>query len=92
MQILNPKPLNPKPLNSPLSCRVAGKLLTYDFPETSCASKRRMIVGIVLGLYRDDGNENGSCYSIMGLNRDNGKENGNYYLWFPLNQVYSSAI
>ena len=35
-----------------------------------------------LGLYRDNGKENGSYYIIigykLGLYRDNGKENGNY--------------
>ena len=29
-------------------------------------------------LYRDNGKENGSYYSILGLYRDNGRENGNY--------------
>ena len=32
----------------------------------------------MLGLYRDNGKENGNYY--LGLYRDNGKENGNYYL------------
>ena len=36
----------------------------------------------MLGLYRDNGKENGNYYSILGLYRDNGKENGNYYLGF----------
>ena len=37
----------------------------------------------MLGLYRDNGKENGNYYSIMGyilgLYGDNGKENGSYY-------------
>ena len=37
-----------------------------------------------MGLYRDNGKENGNYYTIigytMGLYRDNGKENGNYGL------------
>ena len=32
-----------------------------------------------MGLYRDNGKENGNYYNILGLYRDNGKENGNYY-------------
>ena len=32
-----------------------------------------------MGLYRDNGKENGNFYGILGLYRDNGKENGNYY-------------
>ena len=36
-------------------------------------------MGAILGLYRDNGKENGNYYSILGLYRDNGKENGNYY-------------
>ena len=32
-----------------------------------------------MGLYRDNGKENGNYYSRLGLYRDNGKENGNYY-------------
>ena len=51
------------------------------------------ILGYVLGLYRDNGKENGSYYLglyrgymgilgyILGLYRDNGK-NGSYYLGF----------
>ena len=35
---------------------------------------------IVIGLYRDNGKENGNCYSVLGFYRDNGKENGNDYL------------
>ena len=46
------------------------------------------IIGYVLGLYWDNGKENGSyrdCrvyigYSMLGLYWDNGKENGNYYI------------
>ena len=38
------------------------------------------IIGYILGLYRDDGNEHGSYYNRIGnvwrLYRDNGKENG----------------
>ena len=34
---------------------------------------------LLLGLYWDNGKENGNYYSILGLYRDNGKENGNYY-------------
>ena len=41
------------------------------------------IIGYILGLYRDNGKENGNYYSIMGYNIlscwDSGKENGNYY-------------
>ena len=33
----------------------------------------------ILGLYRDNGKDNGNCYSILGLHRDNGKDNGNCY-------------
>ena len=33
----------------------------------------------ILGLYRDNGKENGNYCSILGLYWDNGKENGNYY-------------
>ena len=29
-------------------------------------------------VYRDNGKENGKCYSILGLYWDNGNENGNY--------------
>ena len=41
-------------------------------------------IGIILGLYRDNGKENGNYYNglyrgYMGVYRDNGKENGNYY-------------
>ena len=36
----------------------------------------------ILGLYRDNGKEDGNYYSILGLYRDNGKENGNYYSGF----------
>ena len=35
--------------------------------------------GYILGLYGDNGKENGSYYSILGLYRDNGTENGNNY-------------
>ena len=35
-------------------------------------------VGVMLGLYRDNGKENGNYYSILGLFWDTGKENGNY--------------
>ena len=41
----------------------------------------------ILGLYRDNGKENGNYYiaqkynySVLGLYRDNGKENGNHYI------------
>ena len=41
-------------------------------------------VGDILGLYRDNGKQNGNYYSIIGyilwFYWDNGKENGNYYL------------
>ena len=33
----------------------------------------------ILGLYWDNGKENGNYYGIFGLYRDNGKENGNHY-------------
>ena len=40
-------------------------------------------MGFILGLYWDNGKENGNYYSIigfiLGLYWDNGKENGNYY-------------
>ena len=43
-------------------------------------------IGVILGIYRDNGKENGNYYSIigyiLGLYRDNGKENGNYYIGF----------
>ena len=32
-----------------------------------------------MGLYWDDGKENGDYYSILGVYWDNGKENGDYY-------------
>ena len=35
-------------------------------------------VMLILGLYRDNGEENGNYYSILGLYRGNGEENGNY--------------
>ena len=41
----------------------------------------------MLGLYWDNGKENGDYYSklnILGLYWDNGEYNGNYYLWFGL--------
>ena len=45
----------------------------------------------MLGLYRDNGKENGRYYSIIGyvtgLYRDNGKEDGSYYWGFPHNSV-----
>ena len=41
------------------------------------------LIGYILGLYWDNGKENGNYYSIIGyifgLYWDNGKENGNYY-------------
>ena len=37
-------------------------------------------IGMILGLYRDNGQENGNYYSVLGLYRDNGKENGSYYI------------
>ena len=33
----------------------------------------------ILGLYWDNGEENGSYYNMLGVYWDNGKENGNYY-------------
>ena len=36
-------------------------------------------IRVILGLYRHNGKENGSYYSILRLYRDNGKENGSYY-------------
>ena len=41
-------------------------------------------VGVILGLYWDNGKENGNDYSILGFYWDNGKENGSYYS----NRVY----
>ena len=42
------------------------------------------IIGTILGLYRDNGKENGNYRiiigHILGLYRDNGKENGNNYI------------
>ena len=44
----------------------------------------RVYIGVLLGLHRDNGKENGNYYiiigSILGLYRDHGKENGNYYI------------
>ena len=44
--------------------------------------------GIVVGLYRNNGRENGNYYiimgSVLGFYRKNGQENGNYYLGFRL--------
>ena len=34
----------------------------------------------MLALYRGNGKENESYYSILGLYRGNGKEDGNYYI------------
>ena len=33
----------------------------------------------ILGLYRDNGKDNGNYYGILGLYMDDGKDNGNYY-------------
>ena len=32
-------------------------------------------IGVILGLYRENGKENGNYYSILGFYWDNGKEN-----------------
>ena len=40
-----------------------------------------------MGLYGDNGKEDGNYYSILGLYRDNGKENGNYYSILGYNGV-----
>ena len=37
---------------------------------------------LILGIYWDNGKENGNYYSILGIYWDNGKGNGNYYLGF----------
>ena len=37
------------------------------------------ILGYILGIYWDNGKENGNYYSILVLYWENGKENGNYY-------------
>ena len=34
---------------------------------------------VYVGLFGDNGKENGNYYSILGLYGDNGKENGSYY-------------
>ena len=36
-----------------------------------------VILGTILGLYRDNVKENGNYYSIYGLYKDDGKENRN---------------
>ena len=36
---------------------------------------------IILGIYWDDGKENGNYYHIGVIYRGNVKENGNYYYW-----------
>ena len=43
------------------------------------STKHKLILAAILGLYRDNGKENGNYYSILGAYRDNGKENGSYY-------------
>ena len=46
------------------------------------ASSGTKDIGVILGLYGDDGKENGNYYIIMGyimgLFRENGQEYGNY--------------
>ena len=50
----------------------------------------RFNIGVIKGLYRDNGKENGNYRGyrgyvrvvMLGLYRDNGKENGNYDLGF----------
>ena len=43
-----------------------------------------IVIGYIIGVYRDNGKENGNYYIIIGyiigVYRDNGKENGNYYI------------
>ena len=39
--------------------------------------EKKMETTIVLGLYGDNGKENGHYHSMLGLCGDNGKENGN---------------
>ena len=49
-----------------------------------------MIIGYILGLYRDNGKENGNYYNVvytLGLYSDKGQENGNDY-----NVVYIGVI
>ena len=43
------------------------------------STEPRFHIGVIHGLYRDNGKENGNYYSILGSYRDNGKLNGNYY-------------
>ena len=56
------------------------------------------MMGFILGLYRDSGEENGKYYItmgfILGLYRDSGKENGNYYLGkiLGLSRDYRSIV
>ena len=56
----------------------------------------------MLGLYWDNGKENGNYYNglyrgglyrvILGLYRDNGKENGNYYSYVVLYRGYTGVM
>ena len=57
------------------------------------------IIGYILGLYRENGKENGNYYIIIGLYREifglyweNGKENGNYYIIIGLYREYWGYI
>ena len=46
----------------------------------------------MLGLYWDNGKENGNYYSMLGLYWDNGKENGNYYSILGLYWGYTGTM
>ena len=39
-------------------------------------------IRVILGLYRDNGKENGNHYSMLGLYMENGEEHGDYYFEF----------
>ena len=72
-----------KELNS-LSGSIPGRSGRYPHslqkPAPPGSSKAKWGGSIILGLYRDNGKENGNYYIILGLYKDNGKENGNYYV------------
>ena len=48
-----------------------------------------LLSGFILGLYLENGKQNGNYFSILGLYWENGKYNGNYYLGF---RVWSLGV
>ena len=53
---------------------------------------RIVFIRVILGVYRDNGKENGNYYSRLGLYGDNGKENGNYYSRLGLYGVFGDTL